>query len=143
MRFTVESSCSSQADSSDSSSEPSLASSIQLYERHQWTKLKFTHESKRVADCPADFELVHHLFRQRFPVLDLLLEQVERPQKLQIFAGSEEIKNTAELLKFKRISKQGKKAMVLEACVVDDEPGLQMPDLPEDFAAGGETATES
>jgi hypothetical protein len=114
MRFSVaSSSSSSQADSSDS--QEVLNASIQLYERHEWTKLKFLHESKRVASTPSDFELVQSMFRQRFPVLDLLIEQVERPQKLQIFADNQEIRNTAELLKFKRISKQEKKVMVLEA----------------------------
>ena len=81
-------------------------------------------ESKRIADVPLDFELVVELFKQRFPVLDLLLTQVERPQQMKIHSHSHEIRSSSDLSKQKRLAVKNRKVLILEASIHDVEPEL-------------------
>jgi hypothetical protein len=67
------------SDSGDSDDGRANKQALQIYERAQWLKATFNKETKRFFRVPMGITALHRELKERFPVLQILVEHQIRP----------------------------------------------------------------
>jgi len=85
------------SDSADSDDGRVLKQSLQIYEKSQWLKATFNKETKRFFRVPKGISALHRELKERFPVLQILVEHQIRPQVIEMTWRGKLIENTSDL----------------------------------------------
>jgi Sec7-like guanine-nucleotide exchange factor len=66
-------------------------------DRRRFLKLKFDGDTKRLLDTPADFDRLLQKVHQKFPAIQILTEQMERPMRVALLFNEVELRNSEDL----------------------------------------------
>ena len=103
-----------------------------MYSKQQWLKVCFAHQTKRIANPPADIEQLRAVILTRFPVLDMLLQNKLRPMTFTLATKTECISTSHDLLRIRRDCDRKHKIVMLFVTVCDasNEPNVIAAPMP-------------